>query len=69
MRRCLNARKMGETEEKLKVTSEGLRKKKRETNWRRQLQRAMQEYKAPTPGLEKELFRVGQARDAAELRK
>ncbi len=26
-----------------------------------------QEYKAPTPGLEKELFRVGQARDAAEF--
>ena len=53
---CVGDWKMGETEEKLKVTSEGLRKKKRETNWRRQLQRATKEYKAPTPGLEKELF-------------
>ena len=67
MRRCVSAWKMVETEEKLKVTSEGLRKKKQEMNWRRQLQRAMQEYKAPTPGLEKELFRSGQARDAAEF--
>ena len=57
---------MGETEKKLKVMSEGL-KKKREMNWRRQLQRAMQEYKVPTPGLEKELFQVGQACDAAEF--
>ena len=65
MRCCISASKMGETEEKLKVTSEELRKKKWEMNWKRQLQHAMQEYKAPTPGLEKELFQVGQARDAA----
>ncbi len=53
---CISAWKMGETEVKPKVTSEGVRKKKREMSWRRKLQHAMQEYKAPTPGLEKELF-------------
>ena len=58
---------MGEKEEKPKVMAEALRKKKREANWRKQLYRATKEYKAPTPGLEKELFRVGQARDAAEF--
>ena len=51
----------------VKVTGEGLKKKKREGSWRKQLQWASQEYRAPTPGLEKELFRVGQARDAAEF--
>jgi hypothetical protein len=59
---------MGEsTEQKLKVSNGGPKKKKQENSWRRQLQHVNQEYKAPTPGLEKELLRVGQARDAAEF--
>ena len=63
-----STRTMGEsTEQKLKVSNGGPKKKKQENSWRRQLQHVNQEYKAPTPGLEKELLRVGQARDAAEF--
>jgi hypothetical protein len=47
---------MGETEQKLKVIAENVKKKKREGGWRRQLHRANQDHKALTPGLEKELF-------------
>ena len=49
-----------------KSVKRGAEEEKQEGNWRRQLQCVTHEYRALTPGLEKELFWVGQAHDTAE---
>jgi hypothetical protein len=63
---------MGETDRKDGVKVEAaIGVQKRFNKWQKRQQhvenKALKDYKAPTPGLEKELFNVGTASDAADF--